>query len=386
MAKVVVTANGSPFTGWVEVTVDQAHDKVAGQAHVKMSELPGNPLPMRIGDFAQVLIDKRPVITGYVREVDGELVEHSHYINATIRDQTQDLVDSTIGPKLKLKPPITLQQMAQQTIGVMGLNIPVIDNIGPPPYEHGEQISASIDDRGFKFLDDWAQKRQVLFNTDGKGSLVIDRNRKLRAPAMLMSTFEDNPANNVKKSKYRNSDLDRHNSVAVNGQKSTNDKDWWQSKQKGEATAQANPLQKNWGLALDSAVRSQLKLHARGTKGLSGTSPSKAAKWRSNAAKARGFQYTATVQGFYGSPGWLWWHGYIVPVLDTHWEIEAELLISAVKFHKNVGGGETTEITCTYPDAFTADEAGSAAAMSRTSKFGLGGSGVGSYPGGDGNI
>jgi prophage tail gpP-like protein len=382
MAEVVVLANGMPLSGWLEVHIDQAHDKVAGQATVKYTEQPANPLPMKLGDKCQVLIDGRPVVTGHVHEVDGELDEHSHTINATARDKAQDFIDSTVGPKLKLKPPISLKKMTEQTLQTMGLgDIGVIDNIGPDDFKEGEQMSASIDEHGFDFIDKWAQRRQVLMNSDGKGNIVIDRNRKQRAPAgaALICLNENSAINNVLKSKYRNSDLNRSNKTAVNGQKSTNDKDHWQSKAKGEATGQANPLQKNWGTADDTSIRPQRRRHMRGSQGLSGGTPKKAAKWRSNEAKARGFQYTATVQGFYGAPGWLWWHGFLVMVSDPHWELECELLITDVRFKKTWKGGEITELTCTYPDAWTTDEEGQAKATGRTSKLGMGASGPGDY-------
>lgn len=375
MSLVIVTANGNPWTGWERVTIHQSHDKCVGEAHVTCSELPGNPLPIRMGDFCTVTIDGRPVITGYCHEVHGSLDPHRHDINVVIRDQTQDLVDSTVGPKLKVQPPITLHQLSQQTIKAMGLPIPVIDNIGPPPFEKGEVPSAAIDMPGFGFLDDWARKRQVLFNTDGKGSLVIDRNRQLIAPARLQSTFEDDPYNNVERSSYRVSDLKRHNSTSVNGQKSTADKKHYESLSKSDAQSQALPTQKNWGTAFDRYVRPLRKRHLRGVRGLAGTSPKLAAQWQANIDKARGFEYTATVSGFYGAPGWLWWHGFLVPVLDTHWELAAMLLIKDVKFMKDMHKGETTEVTCTYPEAFTTQEG--AGASGRTSSRGLGGSSVG---------
>lgn len=381
MSTVIVVANGKPLGGWLEVQIDQAHDKVAGQASVKMSEQPGVPMPIKLGDKVQVLIDGRSVIKGHVHEFIGTMDYNSHDMTVTIRDQTQDVIDSTVGPNLKLKSPISLKQIAERTLGTMGLgHIKVIDKVGPDIFQQGEQISASIDDRGFRFLDQWAQKRQVLLNTDGEGNIVIDRNLKERAPvgAVLISRYQDTSLNNVKKSQFRNSDLDRHNSIAVNGQKSTNDKDHWEAKSKDEATAQADPLQKNWGVAHDTSIRPERKLHGRGAKGLSQSTPHKAAKWRSSAARAHGYQYVATVDGFYGSTGWLWWHGFMVPVLDEHWDIEAELMISDVRFIKTWTGGEITEITLTLPDAYTTEEEGSPSDF-RTGRFGAGSAAPGSY-------
>lgn len=393
MANVVVVANGVPFTGWLEVTVEQSFDKAAGHASIKLSEQPGRPVPIKLGHKVQILIDGRPVITGHVHEFHGEHSDSSHTMTVTVRDKTQDLIDSTVGPKLKLKAPISLKQMAEKTLKTMGLSdIKVFEDINTEPFKEGEVPSASIDDRGFSFLDQWAQKRQALMNTDGKGNLNITRNKQKRAPgsARLVKRYEDSPINNVLKAAFRNSDLQRHNSTNVNGQKSPNDKKHWEGKSKGEKTGQANAMQRGWGSANDTEVRPQRKLHARGTKGLSGGSPGKAAKWRSSAARRKGFQYTATVAGFYAGPpgtefGWLWWPGFLVPVVDEHFEISSDLLIVDVKFHKTWSGGETTEVACTLPDAYT-DKPGGSKAASRTAKTGAGSVAPGTHEAGDAGI
>lgn len=378
MARVDVIVNGLPLTVWKEVTIDRDYDKAVGQASIQFSEQPGKPCPMKLGDKCQVLIDGRPVVTGHAHDFYGDHGWENHPMTCVVRDKAQDAVDSTVGPKLKLKSPITLKQAAERTLGVMGLSdIKVIDEVGPEPFQKGEVISASIDDKGFSMLDQWAQKRQVLWGGDGKGNLVIQRNKQKRAPAYLTKLFEDSPVNNVKRGVFRNSDLERHNQVAVNGQRSPNDKDWWESKPKSERLGQADPTQKNWGSAYDTEVRPTRRLHARGSKGLAGDSPKKAAKWRSSAARKKGFQYVGTVQGFYCN-GWLWWPGFIIPVIDQHFEIAADLLIVTVKFKKNWEGGEVTDVTCTLPDAFTTEPGGSKSA-SRTGKFGAGSVEPGKY-------
>lgn len=386
MANWLVIVNGLPFTGWLDITAEQSFDKASGQATIKLSEQPGKPCPIKLGNTCQVLIDGRPVITGHVHEFSGEHDHDSHTMTVVVRDKTQDAIDSTVGPNIRMKSPITLKQIGERTLRAMGLGgIRVIDRLGVPPFRDGEVVSPSIDDRGFQVLDQWAQKRQALWTTDGRGNLVIDRNRRQRAPGgvALVKRYEDSPFNNVLRASFRNSDLERHNAVSVNGQKSPNDRKHWEGKPKSERTAQADPLQKNWGTANDSEVRPQRRLHARGSKGLSGDSPKKAAKWRSSAARKKGFQYTATVQGVYGGARWLWWPGFLVPVIDEHFEIAGDLLIVDVKFKKSWQQGETTEVSLTLPDAYTTEPSGKKSSA-RSGRYGTGSVKPGAYPNADG--
>lgn len=375
---VVVLINGAPFSGWVTVDVTQAYDKATGDGKLSFSPLPGQPMPIHVGDKAVILCAGQPVMTGHVHEIDGDHDDNTHALNATIRDKTQDAIDSTIGPGNEFEPPIELKDVMKKTLGKMGLGgIQVVDEAKPEKIGPAEVPVGAVDDKGFDFFDRWAKKRQVVLNTDGKGNFVIARNDgKKRGSGMLCKMFEDSPLNNVKKAKYKNSDFGRHNQINAATQKSPNDMDYWESKGKDFGPGQSDPLSKKWHSAKDTAVRPERKLHYRGHEGHDGKSGKKGAKWRSNLARSRGFQYIATVQGFTMSPGQLWWPGFIIPVVDVHFEIEDELFITNVKFHKDLQGGATTEVTCTYNDAFSeSDEA----PKSRTAKRGTGGTSSGDF-------
>ncbi len=377
---VTVLINGAPYVGWKKVTAKVSFDECAGEATLCISAQPGVPLPIHLGDEAVIIFGTTPVITGNVREVSGGHEWQSHDIEVHIRDRTQDFVQSTIGPKLpKMDPPIALKDVLTNTLGTMGLSrIGVIDKVNPPPYGPAEVVQGAIDDRGFNFADRWAQKRQVLMTSDGKGNLVIDRNMKRRGPGMVHKGPPDDPLNNVLKDTYKNSDLERENTTGCCGQKSTNDKKHWESKPKGEQTAQADPLQQHWGYAVDTAIRPELKMHYRGGRGIDGETPEKSAAWRASVARGRGFQYGATLQGFDAAPGVIWWPGFIVPVYSWAWEIADDLLIKDCTFEKDWEGGSRTTLTLVPGDSFS-DQAQASAAPSRGGGQGMGTAAVGSF-------
>lgn len=375
---VIVMLDGVPFDGWKKVTVSQAFDKATGECSLTISPLPGNPLPADVGSTAQVILAGRPVITGHVHEVTGSHGWGEHDIELSIRDKTQDMIDSTVGPGVEFKPPIQLKQVLDGTLKKMGLSgIKVIDKANPEQFRKGGEVPvAAIDDTGFGYADQWARKRQVVLNTDGEGNLVIDRNRKQRGPGALIKMFEDSPLNNVKKATYKNSDAGRHNETDCHAQKSTNDLDYWETRPKGDEPAQSNPLATKTGKAVDSSIRPERKLHYRARQGIEGKTPEQAAKWRTNLARARNYTYEAEVAGFEMAPGQLWWPGFIIPVRDDHFLISDELFIKEVTFTKDWDGGAVTQISLTAKDAYSeSDEA----PKSRTGKAGLGTKPSGSF-------
>lgn len=380
---VTVVANGMAYAGWKSVTIQQDFDAASGECTLIISEQPGNPLPLNLNDDVQVILGSTPAITGYVYKISGRHGWGDHDITLTIRDQTQSFIDSTVGPKCEFKPPIKLKQVLDGTLQKMGLShIKVIDKANPEVYRQGGEVPvAAVDDTGHGWADKWTSKRQVVLNTDGKGNLVIDRNRQQRGPGMLFKGPEDSPFNNVLEATFENSLEGRHATTAAAGQKSTNDLDYWEQRPKGDQPAQANPLSKNWGIAQDTSVRPDRKFHFRGRKGLEGKSPEQAAKWRSNLARSRNLSYEATVQGFEMAPGQLWWPGFVIPVFDYHFQISDEMFIKGVEFSKDWDGGAKTKIKCTVKDAFS--ESGAAAPGQRTSKGGIGSTQTGAFPADD---
>ena len=381
----IVVINGQAFDGWTSFSIEQSFDEASGSAELVFTDQPDDTFPIHVGDAAQIILAGVPALTGNVKEVANDHSWQQHEWHAQLRDATQDFIQSTIGPGNSFKPPVTLKQVLDRTLKRMGLSkIKVIDDVHPQPYGAAEVVAGSIDDRGFIFGDMWAQKRQVVLNTDGKGNLVIARNKMdKRAATSLVKMYEDGPLNNILSAKYRSGDNNRSNETSAATQKSTNDTKHWEGRPKGDPDAQADKLATHWGRVRDSAIRPELKMHFRGGRGLAGVSPEKAASWVSNVAKARDYEYSATVQGFTMGLGQLWWPGFLVPVIDQHRRINAELFITKVRFTKDYKGGALTEITCAPKEAFS-DKASGSAGDTRTSDTGAGDPETGTYDGEDG--
>lgn len=370
MGRVELVIGGVPYIGWKQVEFSRSFEDVTGELTATLSELPGIPLPFEIGDSLVMLIDSEPVLTGFVQTVEGNTSWGRHDLKITGRDATDDLNKSTIGPKMTFEAPITLKQVAEQTVQRMGLGIGVVDELNPEPYRQGEVVSGALDDHGFTFLESWARKRQAILNTDGKGNLVITQNLDRLAAGVILHD-ENNPANNVLSAHYKNSDESRSNAHAAAGQKSTGDKKYWESKPKDFSPAQAAPVSTQWGTAFDSAVRPERRIYYRGKKAMAGKTPKETADWHANVQRTRGLTYKVTVQGFHSAGGALWTPGVLVPVFDAHYYLDTPMFLKEVKFTKDYGGGSISELSFGPPDSYKPQaEAGTAGG--RTAKLGHG--------------
>ncbi len=376
--EVRVVLNGQEFKGWKSVSLSNSFEETTGEAQLTISEQPGNPLPADIGDECQILLAGKPVLTGFIKSVEGTLEYGSHDINLTAKDKTDDLIKSTIGPDLNVKAPVDLKKVAEKTIKQMGLDIKVIDKVSPEVFKQGEFVSGDIEDRGQRFLDQWAKKRGAVLNTDGKGNLVLNQNQKERSSYKLNSGPEGS-INNILSSSYSNSEEGRSSEYNASGQKSPNDREFWESRPKGDPLGSAGAMATNWGKAVDTAIRPQLKLHFRGRKGMQGKTPEETAKWAANVNRARGFTYKCKVQGFtQGLGGDLWWPGLLVEVADWHWNIDHVLFLKTVSFSKTWGEGALTDLEFTVEDAYS-PQAEPSGDQNRNKKTPLGASKKGRY-------
>jgi len=373
---ITILVNGVPFEGWLVFKSHHSFDKAAGTLDLTIAPQPGKQLPIKIGDKIQAFVAGTSVLKGNVHDVEGN-DDWQHDVRIVhARDQTQDFIDSTCGPQKPVKPPAGLKDILTSHLGNMGLgHIPVIDNVNPEQFRDGEVPVAWIDEFGHQFGDRLSRQRQVLLNTDGNGSLVIDRNQGKRGSGALFRAAPEDPrnaANNILKAHYKCGDLNRHNQHATNSQHSTNDTDYWEGKPKDYKPAQAGPLSKEYGVAYDDGVRPERRLHVRAKHSLRRGKTKDASKWRANVSKGRGFNYKCTVQGFEQAPGAIWWPGLIIPVYDYKYELDGEFLIKDVSFHRDWKGGSMTELTLTYPDAFSDKDGKGSAKTGRTSSQGAG--------------
>ena len=156
----------------------------------------------------------------------------------------------------------------------------VLEKVQTEEFKQGEVPSAMVDERGFKFFEQWARKRQVFLNTDGEGNIVITRNLDQMINAKLHKGLEDDPHNNVLKASYKATDRNRANSYDTASQKSTDDKDFWESLDKGDNRATADAISNKYGHANDSSVRPERRFYFRAVKGVQGRTPDETAAWQ----------------------------------------------------------------------------------------------------------
>ena len=148
----------------------------------------GAILPFANGSHVRVLVGTpvigfTPIITGYIDRMTPKHNSKVHTIMVSGRDETEDILDSTIGGNLTFKGPISLVSLTEKILNKLDItNIKVsfdknISGLSEQDlqFDKGFVASALTGERLFDFLSRYARKKQVLLTTDDNGDLIYTR-------------------------------------------------------------------------------------------------------------------------------------------------------------------------------------------------------------------
>ena len=155
---------GALYGGWTSVSIRRGIGQVAGTFDLSVSERwPGQtvPSPIQPGASCRVLIDGRPVITGYVDDVRMSYNGTSHEVTVSGRDKTCDLVDCC-PPSMQLSG-ATLAGIARSLAAPFGID--VVDKAGTTAVPG---FKPNPGDTCFEILEQLSRASGVFLTTDGE--------------------------------------------------------------------------------------------------------------------------------------------------------------------------------------------------------------------------
>lgn len=339
---ITIEVGGQEYTDFLSAGVDRAVDTLAGAFSFQATAKAGESYPIRAGQSCKIFVAGVQQIDGFVESVDVGYSAAGHTITISGRDKSADLIDSTVGPNVDLKGPITLAGICKNVISQMGIDISVIDNTTDlKTFADDEIASAAIDKQGFTFLETFARQRQAFLTGDGLGNLIITRAGSERAFTGLQNII-GGQKNNIKESASSNDVSLRFNLYDVAAQLNVS--------AFGSDVSSTDIANQN-GSALDGDIRSSRRLYFQAEESANGNTSKERATWEANIRRARSSKYSATVAGFQQENGALWSLNQLVNVSDDFADVRADMLVWSLKFRYSLSGGSTTSIDLVPPDA-----------------------------------
>jgi len=339
-----ITVNGLNFTRWETAQVSRSIDSSSSTFTMKTSSNGPNQFPIKRGDQVNINVDGESKIYGYVDEIRANGDATSHTVQVSGRDNTCDLIDSTVPDAAKtIEGPIKLKALCERVISALGAEITVIDNTGlTNEFTAADLQAAESGDRCMDYLQSYSRKKQVFLIPSGSGDLIIFRPGADVAQTPLLHQI-GNQSNNVKSWSVVQSQQSLFNTYICRSQ----DNIGFDS----NADYSEEGLNRK-GESVDSSIRSSRFYELNAEESMTDSECLERSKEEANIRRARAIEYTAVVAGFSQLTGGLWDIGQRVTVKDEVAGVNGSFIIRSVEYTVSLTDGGRTRITCAPIDAY----------------------------------
>jgi len=347
----LLVVNGTPYTGFTSASATRALRTLANDFAFTASAVTGFP-DVKEGDTVEVLVDDELILTGSVEEINGRLSEGSHTITYTGRDKTGDLIDSNIDvlADIRASASLTLSKLIQIVLDHLKLDIEVVDNFEPAPFNQAEDIIApEVGQDAIEFLMAYARKRQALLTSDGQGRITITQADPIDSDAVLQYQAASD-TNNILTQDWSLKSSVRFNRYVRRGQLEPRALNF-------SGDTGAGTVENQSGVKVDNTVRVGRQQVQVESDSYSSEQLLNRAKWARQLAEAEATQFSCTAKGHTSSAGEVWNPNTLVQINSEAADISRKMLLDSVTFSQAEGSPTASSLQFVERNVYTINEA-----------------------------
>jgi len=341
--------NGITYSNFISAQCTIRLDSIASTFAFTATNPNGTELPFKGGESCRVSIDDEVVLTGTIEVINLSYDSGDHIISIQGRSLSSKLLDSTLGIfDDVIGEGLTLKALIKNVLKHINLQIPVYDNVNPEPFNLSEDIAApEPGDNAFKFVEEYARKRQVLLRPSADGGIVIDRNSGISSEGSIQHILNSDN-NNVISSSYNYDITGRFNLYRVASQLNPTPLNF------ANGTDLAALVNQEGGV-FDNNISQGRQLVIISETSYSSGDLSKRAKWEADIRRARSQTYNVQLPLFriQGNLGELWQINRLYKVKDDFVGKNISLLCNGVQYSLSSEGGSTTSLELIDPYSYT---------------------------------
>lgn len=328
MPEIQLIIDGTAYGGWQELEVVRAIDAMAGRFKLRLSSI--YPLPAPRGKNCELIINGKPIITGYIFTVGVQVTKTRHTLTIGGRDKTADLVDADVLESSQELNNLTLKELTETIVKPFGVT--AIFETEPP--EKFKKFSFQ-QESAFEAIERACRMRGVFPSGDVEGNLVIRAYGATRAGVSLVM------GENVLESSANFDDTDRFSHYEVYGQQPGTDG--------VDAEAAAGPSGKAKDLGVTRYRPKIIIAEAAVDAGLA----QQRAEWEATVRAAKAVSISVTVQDWSQTEGGeLWRENQLVKTVLPQHGINGDMLIREVTYNLDNDQGTTATLALVRPDAY----------------------------------
>jgi len=327
---VVIKSDGVEVEGIQQMTLDINIDAIASRFSLSFSARP--PL----GDHAplEIFLHDQLRLTGFAEaDVGGEDKDKDSF-TVSGRSKTADLIAGCVVHDSGEWLNQDLAGIARDIVAPFESRLSVRGGVGAP----FSTFKVSTSEKAQAALRRLADNRGLVIRDTPRGDVLISSPVWSEATSGLIRRLKkDAFDHNVLRSNVKRDNSKRHDVVIVRGQS-----EGWDL---GSIQIE--------GRAYDKNIKRYRPLILSANKGVTKSDAQNLAEWEVARRLGEALTWRGKVRGWrQGETGNLWDVGYLVPVLDEKYGVDARLLVTSVSFLLSPGEGAVTELTLQPPDAF----------------------------------
>jgi prophage tail gpP-like protein len=335
MPDVRLRVNGREYAGWKSARITRGIEAVSGSFELSVTDRwssKRDPWPIREEDECVLLLDGKPVITGYVDSRRPSFSASDHSIVISGRDKTGALVDcSAILDKWEFrKTPV--DTLAKKLCEPFGISVSLQPGLTLPA--PAAKTSINPGETAFEAIDRICRAAGLLPVSDGNGGLVLTRAGSTRAVTELVEGV------NLLSGSGDYDATARFAEYRVLGQHQGTD-DF-----SGKASAAVKASAKDAGVR-----RSNRILLVRPDGNVTAAQAKERAEWEAIVRAGRAHGVSVSVHGWTQSDGSLWPINALVKIRSPFLELDTEMLITEATYSLDESG-TITRLALKRPDAF----------------------------------
>lgn len=352
---ITLEVNGTPYNNFIKGRVNLRLDSLCNEFRFIISRSQNQALPFSEGDSCKVIVNTKIVLTGVIEILQVSYDKDSHIIDISGRDNTSDIVDSTINNLSDIAEGASLKTIIENIISDIGSSISVIE---------GTIINKSSDDifgindvaspepgtNAFDFIEHLARQRQVLLTSNADGNIVITQGSvEILGNAKLQNTF-NGVDNNILKGQVRYDRTNRFNRYKISSQDNIS------SFSDNESTSLDNIVNVE-GQTIDSSIKDGRQLVINAEESYDDEDSFNRSEWEANIRRVRGRTYSVETAGFAYDGNFesknIWEINKVIPVVDVFCGISGNMLINDITFQVDIDKGSITKINLLEENAYT---------------------------------
>jgi prophage tail gpP-like protein len=334
-SEVILKIDGQAFGGWTGVTIERAINDLCSSFELSMTERwPDAPERhiIREGAACEVVVDGEVLMTGWIDSCTKSLSADDHSISVSGRDKTSDLIDCSAVHKPSFWTGQKLERIVADLIKPFGLKLKVKADSGAAFAKFALDQGESV----FDAITRLCRLRGLLVGSDKTASVVIFK------PTPNRARYSLELGRNIHGISVQSSVNDRFSDYIIKGQHSATGGVSPADSSAPSASAKDKGISRYRPLIIVSNVQSTIA-------GLK-----KRAAFEATAHMADSLSVEITMPSWYDETGSLFEHSVIVPVIAREVDVEADLMVTAVRF--TISESEySTALTLALPEAFTTE-------------------------------